>query len=42
MWDVLGDLYRHPEAGQVGVVPAGDVAEVDIGDLSLGQDTQRP
>ena len=42
MRDVLGDLYRHPEAGQVGVVLAGDVAEVDVGDLALGQDTQRP
>ena len=36
--DVLGDLHRQPQAGQVGEVPPGDVAEVDIGDLALGQD----
>ena len=39
--DVLGDLHRQPQAGQVGEVPPGDVAEVDVGDLALGQDAQR-
>ena len=38
--DVLGDLHRQPQAGQVGKVPPGDVAEVDVGDLALGQDPQ--
>jgi hypothetical protein len=40
VWDVLGDLHRQPQAGQVGEVPPGDVAEVDVGDLALGQDPQ--
>jgi hypothetical protein len=40
VWDVLGDLHRQPQAGQVGEVPSGDVAEVDVGDLALGQDLQ--
>ena len=38
--DVLGDLHRQSQAGQVGEVPPGDVAEVDVGDLALGQDPQ--
>ena len=38
--DVLGHLHRQPQAGQVGEVPPGDVAEVDVGDLALGQDAQ--
>jgi hypothetical protein len=28
--DVLGDLHRQPQAGQVGEVPPGDVAEVNV------------
>ena len=36
----LGDLHRQPQAGQVGEAPPCNVAEVDVGDLALGQDRQ--
>jgi len=39
--NVLGDLHRQPQAGQVGEVPPGDVAEIDVGDL-IPQPRSRP
>jgi hypothetical protein len=38
VWDVLGDLHRQSQAGQVGEVPPGHMAEVGDGDLALGQE----
>ena len=39
--NVLGDLHRQPQAGQIGEVPPGDVAEIDVGDL-IPQPRSRP